>query len=819
MRIRPWLLFSLLLLATVSLQSKTLTNTNIRTLLLSTNIASSTNTNRMVKPAKYSSLVIEHADNVDYFKVAGLGEEIVRIKGRVIVTYKSMRLKANRIAINLQTRKVYGSGNIFFIQNGQTIVGEGFFYDMATEKGVVYKGASVLNNILYSGDEIKTIDKNFYKIEKGYFSTCAYHEPHYSLEARKIWIYPDNSFFILHLTYIVGGVKLFYFPFAFRTMKGTGIKTYAGYSSDNGYFIQNTFNTGLFNQLIDSSFKLDYYQFKGLYAGTSFKNSTKWSHSDISLNGAQDRRFAGGAYTSSNFRHFISINQDFTPRQSKDGSTSIQMYFFEASDNLFAYDYMANRVTSGGIALNNLALAGTKTYDYTYFSQNSWYINLTDTRGPSSLGLQTRWNLLWNNSRQKFIITSMDLPALNWSISGRIDPFSIKSNSSSGTKVAGFFLNSFSWRVNASLDNQLINNADTGEYQKLQLSDNISTSLNKDLNFFNVFIFTPGMMFGYTGWTGMNLTDAEKSNFALQSYPYFSYTENWRLNIHSLFRAPGMLNYFNVSRSIQYALIPNLSEYGRLKSHVISAAYQFSIRNFSYSLSTSANLRAKTNERPSLLDPAIYNNLSQYVSLSLGGFAELRDTFAWSIHDQSPVRNTFTLSLRTQPFSLAWMKISSLYSDTTFDYNYYNPLQSYLGFTFGLSFEPFKYTTMNISTYSRNSRLYKYSAELLKRYGYEPSQLRGVFEDLVNSFNFFDYSKRSSSEFKIQSVSVTLTHNLHCWELSAGYSLSQAYTYVPYYYNLLYPYWEHRFWIQINIVEFKSIQYRQEQKTPTPVVQ
>lgn len=810
MRPVPPLPFILLLL-TVSLHAQTTNQTNkISTVTLFSQ-------EQTTAPGKEKDVIIlEHADNVEYFKVENIGEDIVKIRGRATISYKKNRLRADAISINLKTRKIYGWGDVYLIDGSKTIIGDSFFFDMRKEKGAVYQASTVIDGLLYSGATIKNLDEDFFKIEDGFFSTCTYRQPHYYLGVNKIWLYPDNSFLILHLRYLVGGTTLFYFPFAFRTQKGTGITTYAGYSSQKGFFMQNTYSFSLFRKILGLQLRGDYYQFGGAYGGTTIK----LPKTDLSLNMAISRTLQTNGKTLNTFRWMNTLNVNASFSKPARTLTQIQAYYFNSSDTLFYSDYMV-RSYRGGLSLDSLNLLQTSSpyYNPSFYNQNAYYVTFSDSRGPSFLSAAVRANVLWNNNLNKMMISSLNLPDASWRFSGTISPFTEKSNQNQRDKILRFLFNGYGWSAYTTTRYLLYLDQAAESISKKELTWNTYASLSKSFLFWKLLSYSPSVRFGNILQTGDGLSEAEKLNFKNASYMYVAYQESLRLNFHNIPRKKiPLTSTLDISRNLQSRLTGSSgSVYGKTVSHSANASYYFGFRTFSYSASISANLLARTNMRLDLSDKSIYNNLSQSASWRAFNRITLNDSFQYSIKESRPVRNTLNISWSYPAFAAKTFKVDSLAANAVFDYNFLNPLQSSIHANWGISFQPFRYTSFNLSGSSRNRNLYVYSKKLLDQYGYAQTLYRNIGQDLLDSFAFFDLKKRKNSMFKMQSVSLYMKRNLHCWEMSAGYTLYQKYTTVPYYNNVGYPYWEHRLWVQINLVDYESLRYRKEEISPPPV--
>jgi hypothetical protein len=80
----------------------------------------------------------------------------------------------------------------------------------------------------------------------------------------------------------------------------------------------------------------------------------------------------------------------------------------------------------------------------------------------------------------------------------------------------------------------------------------------------------------------------------------------------------------------------------------------------------------------------------------------------------------------------------------------------------------YKFMELNFSTVSTNQQTYLYFRKWAEEAGQE---WRNPIRDLLDSFNFFekDQNARKRSAFKLKSLSVSLVHHLHDWDLSFEY--------------------------------------------------
>lgn len=98
--------------------------------------------------------------------------------------------------------------------------------------------------------------------------------------------------------------------------------------------------------------------------------------------------------------------------------------------------------------------------------------------------------------------------------------------------------------------------------------------------------------------------------------------------------------------------------------------------------------------------------------------------------------------------------------------NLLKPTESYFTFAPSLSLKIHEFFTMSFSASVKNSVIYRYFGNKLGLSGET-----NVFKDLANSFRFDDDSLRESSGFKLKSLNLTLTHELHDWDFNATFKI------------------------------------------------
>ncbi len=99
-------------------------------------------------------------------------------------------------------------------------------------------------------------------------------------------------------------------------------------------------------------------------------------------------------------------------------------------------------------------------------------------------------------------------------------------------------------------------------------------------------------------------------------------------------------------------------------------------------------------------------------------------------------------------------------------YDYQRPTSSYFLFVPSITFHVEDFFDITFSSESRNDSIYRY----FQKYSNHDFELSGETNpvlDLIDSFRFDDEEKRRASGFKLKSLKMTITHDLHDWDISS----------------------------------------------------
>ena len=140
----------------------------------------------------------------------------------------------------------------------------------------------------------------------------------------------------------------------------------------------------------------------------------------------------------------------------------------------------------------------------------------------------------------------------------------------------------------------------------------------------------------------------------------------------------------------------------------------------------------------------------------------------------------YSLSLSYASGTKTWTQWANRISvspsvSTSLVYDCIRPTNSYFTFIPALTFKVNNFLDIKFSAESRNSVIFRY----FQKYANEDISLPGetnLWQDLLDSFDFAHTEKRKASGFKMKSLNVTVTHDLHDWDLAASFSVKPRLT-------------------------------------------
>jgi len=215
-----------------------------------------------IKPQAPKEPIIVNGDNVEYFNE----KKMVTGTGSISIKYKDIELTCDKITVYLDTREAIAEGNVRVTQQGTTFTGERMNYNFETKKGTVLGGELASRPFYGKAQQAdKVANKDEYRLERGYATTCDLDEPHYRVQARHVEVYLGDKIVAKHIVLFIKNVPVLYFPYYVQSLKQrkSQVTVMAGKKSDWGYYALTSYRYHVSDKLM-GDLLLDYRSKKGM---------------------------------------------------------------------------------------------------------------------------------------------------------------------------------------------------------------------------------------------------------------------------------------------------------------------------------------------------------------------------------------------------------------------------------------------------------------------------------------------------------------------------------------------------------------------------
>ncbi len=232
-------------------------------------------------------IVLESADLGKYIQLKMQEQGILKLYGRIKLRIRERILYADQITINMDSGEIFAPGLVKIEEKSSFIFGKDFYYSRKQNQAIFYEIKAFFKPFYFDGSLARKVNDELTIVEKGKLTTCDLDCPHYYYQVKKIWVYADRKIFATDIWMYVGNSPIFYFPFIYQTREGSGIITQFGYTDRRGAYIQNTVNlsfkipkitslsignatekdtkAGNSQEILHSKWMVDYYQRMGQY--------------------------------------------------------------------------------------------------------------------------------------------------------------------------------------------------------------------------------------------------------------------------------------------------------------------------------------------------------------------------------------------------------------------------------------------------------------------------------------------------------------------------------------------------------------------------
>ncbi|MEO6740394.1 MAG: LPS assembly protein LptD [Chthoniobacteraceae bacterium] len=179
--------------------------------------------------------------------------------GNVQISYGATLIFADEAQYNHTTRDVIATGNVRIYRDGQLVTAERAVYNLET-KDIMSASVSGDNfPYLFSGNSFQNMTgSNGYLVKGGVFTTSDSLQPDWSLRARRIRMYPNDSVILYDVDIYVGETPVMRLPYLYQSLnRENSFSIIPGYRSVWGGYLLTTYTFPLTDK-IGATLRLDY---------------------------------------------------------------------------------------------------------------------------------------------------------------------------------------------------------------------------------------------------------------------------------------------------------------------------------------------------------------------------------------------------------------------------------------------------------------------------------------------------------------------------------------------------------------------------------
>ncbi|MFC2169223.1 LPS-assembly protein LptD [Acidobacteriota bacterium] len=205
-------------------------------------------------------------------------EELIIATGNVEIHYKNIKLFADRIELNSETKDVYAVGNVAIHFPNEVVSAEATLFNLNSQQGTMEKASGIVHpTVFYEADFVERKGENLYSLKKSRITSCAQPVPRWKFSSSKS-IFKKNDYIKMWNTVLtIKKIPVFYLPYMTYPLdkeRATGLlMPQAGYSGKKGFFYSQSLYWAI-KRNMDATLNFDYFSARGLGGGVGIPVSS-----------------------------------------------------------------------------------------------------------------------------------------------------------------------------------------------------------------------------------------------------------------------------------------------------------------------------------------------------------------------------------------------------------------------------------------------------------------------------------------------------------------------------------------------------------------
>ncbi|HVS62667.1 MAG TPA: LPS assembly protein LptD [Thermoanaerobaculia bacterium] len=194
---------------------------------------------------------------------SGEREELVILDGCVELLYEDVKLRAERLELDIETQDMVATGGVLFDEGPRRLTASRVEYNFDTELGRFDQVVGFISaDYFFRGDSVEKVGQDTYLVEDGVFTSCEAVPPPWSFRASRIRIRVDHFARARNATFRARQVPVLYLPYILwpvREERTSGfLVPKPGYSERRGASLGVAYYQ-TFGRSADGTFEVDLY--------------------------------------------------------------------------------------------------------------------------------------------------------------------------------------------------------------------------------------------------------------------------------------------------------------------------------------------------------------------------------------------------------------------------------------------------------------------------------------------------------------------------------------------------------------------------------
>jgi LPS-assembly protein len=196
-------------------------------------------------------------------------------EGDVELHYKDLKLFADQVEVNTETKDVQAVGNVVIQTPDQVISAEKAFYNLDSKEHKLETANGLIQpDLFFQADTIAGKGQNEFQLTKAHVTSCTQPNPRWNFSCSRANLKRNDYVQMWDSVFRIKNIPIFYLPYfryPLNRERSTGFLTpLVGYTGVKGFFLSESFYWAI-SRSMDATANLDFYSNKGFGGGLEYR--------------------------------------------------------------------------------------------------------------------------------------------------------------------------------------------------------------------------------------------------------------------------------------------------------------------------------------------------------------------------------------------------------------------------------------------------------------------------------------------------------------------------------------------------------------------